>query len=233
MGLQNSRLQPELFDEVNSKKASIRYALQNWGKTNFRCFPWREKPTPYSVLVTEVLLRRTTASAVSKIFHSFMLQFPSIEKLALADRAKLEELLIRVGYNKQRARILTEMAKFICYNYNCQIPNDKEKLLNIPHVGNYTANAIISLGYGVPSAMVDSNVSRIIRRLFLDQLTEEATLNIVQGVADILASEDENPRYNLTLLDFGALICTYGIPRCTLCPLNPLCDYYAKGKPRK
>lgn len=231
--MQNFGLEQKLFDEVRSKKANIRSALQKWAEASFRCFPWRERPTPYSVLVTEVLLRRTTATAVSNIFHAFMAQYPSIEKLAIADRVNLEKLLVRIGYNKQRANILIEIARFIVNKYNCQIPDDKEKLLRIPHVGNYTANAIISLGYSTPSAMVDSNVIRILRRLFLSHLTEQAPLKTIQKVADLLAPEEGNQRYNLTLLDFGALICTYGVPRCTICPLNSACDYFMKGNQKR
>ncbi len=225
-------MESALSTAVCSKRERIRDLLKEWAKVNLRCFPWREKPTPYSILIAEVLLRRTTASAVSKIFQIFMSQYPSIEKLAVADKTSLEQLLRRIGYNRQRASALIEMAKFIVNEYNGQIPNDKERLLNVPHVGNYTASAIISLGYGIPSAMVDSNVSRIIKRLFLCYISG-LPFRVIQEVAEMLAPKGGNQMYNLALLDFGALICTYGIPRCTVCPLSSICDYYAKGNPRR
>lgn len=231
--MQNLDPEGELLVAVNLRTIQIRNSLLGWAETNFRYFPWRESPTPYSVLVTEVLLRRTTASAVSKIFHAFMLQYPNIERLAEADRGKLEELLLKVGYNKQRADILIEMARFVLDQYNCKIPDDKEELLKIPHVGDYTANAILSLGYGIPTAMVDSNVSRIIRRLFISHLPEKVSFNIIQRVANIIAPKEGNQRYNLALLDFGGLICTYGIPKCTICSISQVCDYFSKGNPRR
>lgn len=231
--MQNPNSENALLRTVNVRTTQIRSCLLVWAETHFRCFPWREAPTPYSVLVAETLLRRTTASAVSKLFNAFILQYPDIQKLAEADRDKLEKLLLKVGYNKQRARILIEIAQFAVNHYNCQIPGDKKMLLKIPHVGDYTANAIMSLGYGIPSAMVDSNVSRIIKRVFKSQLPEKVSLKTIQTVADMLAPQEGNQRYNLTLLDFGALICTYGIPKCTICPLNQICDYFLEGKPRR
>jgi A/G-specific adenine glycosylase len=227
--MQSPKANSNLVEIVNTRGAQLRSCLQVWAATYFRQFPWRETPNPYSVLIAETLLRRTTASAVSKLFTSFISQYPNIQRLAEADRSKLEELLLKIGYNKQRARILIEIAQFVVSHYDGQIPADKKLLLKIPHVGDYTANAIMSLGCGIPSAMVDSNVSRILQRLFKGHFCEKVSLETIQMVADMLAPQEGNQKYNLTLLDFGALVCTYGVPRCSICPLREICDYSLEG----
>lgn len=231
--MQDSEPEAMFFDVVGQRTTKIRNGLLGWAKNNFRSFPWRQKRNPYSVLVAEILLRRTTASAVSKIFETFMSQYPDIEAIEKADKVSLEKLLLKIGYNKQRANILKGIAKYVIDHYNRQIPQNRKELLEIPHVGDYTANAILSLGYGVPTAMVDSNVIRIINRLFMKHMPKKSSLVIIQKIANMLATEEDNQLYNLALLDFGALICTYGTPKCKICPFTKICDYYLEGNPSR
>lgn len=117
------------------------------------------------------------------------------------------------------------IASYLMTEYAGQIPHSEEELLGIPYVGNYTANAVLSFGYGIPTAIVDSNVERIIKRVFLGHLKARG-LGVVQAVANILAPSEDNQLYNYALLDLGAIVCRYGLPRCRLCPINKWCDYY-------
>lgn len=224
-------LEDSLIRDVNSRKISIQKSLLKWGKQHHRYFPWREKRTPYSVLVSEILLKRTTASAAKRIYEEFMSSYPNLEALARADREELEKLLQTIGYHKRRTNILIEIANYILNNFNGQIPQSKKELLEIPFVGPYTASAILSLGYEVPSAMVDSNVERIIKRLFFKHLSKKKSFRIVQAIADMLAPAKNNQNYNFALLDLGATICRYGLPKCKVCPINKFCDYYLMGNP--
>jgi len=226
-------LEASLIREVESRKIPIQKALIKWGEQHYRHFSWREKRTPYSVLVSEILLKRTTASAAKRMYEEFMFSYPDLETLAKADREKLEKLLETIGYHKRRTNILIEVANYILSRFNGKIPKSKKGLLEIPFVGPYTSSAILSLGYGIPSAMVDSNVERIIKRLFLKHLSKKKSFRIVQAIADMLAPEENNQDYNFALLDFGALVCRYGIPKCKVCPANKFCDYYLSGKPFK
>ena len=226
-------LETSLIRDVESRKTSIQKGLIKWGEQHYRHFSWREKRTPYSVLVSEILLKRTTASAAKRIYQEFMSSYPNLEALAKADRGKLENLLLKIGYHKRRTNILIEIANYILSKYNGQIPKSKKNLLEIPYVGHYTASAILSLGYGIPSAMVDSNVERIIKRLFLKHLSKKKSFRIVQEIANVLAPVENNQNYNFALLDFGALVCRYGIPKCKVCPINKFCDYYLLGNPFK
>ena len=223
-------LEDSLIKDVELRKSSIQKDIIKWGAQHFRRFSWREKRTPYSVLVSEILLKRTTASAVKNMYEEFMSLYPNIRELAKADEKELEKLLLKIGYHKRRTKILIEIANNILNKYNGQIPKSKKELLEIPYVGHYTAGAILSLGYGIPSAMVDSNVERIIKRLFLKHLSTKKSFRIVQEIADMLAPKENNENYNFALLDFGALVCRYGIPKCRACPVNKFCDYYRSGK---
>jgi A/G-specific adenine glycosylase len=220
-------LQSVLVKGIEERRGNIIRVLIEWGKQNYRHFPWRTSRSPYSVLISELLLKRTTASAANRIFAEFMALYPNTQKLSQANSKDLEELLLRIGYHRQRARILVEMATFLLRTHNGRIPRMKEKLLEIPYVGDYTANAILCLGYGIPAAMVDSNVQRIITRLFQKHFSKKPPLRIVQRIADMLCPTQDCQSYNYALLDLGALVCRYGLPKCRVCPINTQCDYVA------
>jgi A/G-specific adenine glycosylase len=221
----------ELLREVNSRKRSIRKHLLRWANSNLRTFPWRQHVSAYRVLVAEVLLKRTTSTAVERLFTSFIQEYPDVNALSKAEKGNLEEKLKTLGYHKKRAEIFIEMANCIVKKHSGKIPEMREELLNIPHIGDYTANAILSLAYGIPSAMVDCNIIRIIKRLFLNHLQERTRQKTIQKIADLLSPKKDNNRYNYALLDHGALVCRSGIPRCKICPINEFCDYYLSDKP--
>lgn len=223
-------LEESLLKNIELRKTHLGNSLVNWGVENYRTFPWRENRTPYSVLVSEILLKRTTASAAKRVFQEFMLTYPNVETLSTAKKEDLRNLLKKIGYHKRRAVILLEIANFVLDRFKGKIPCSKEDLREIPNVGQYTAGAILSFGYEIPSAMVDSNIERIIRRLFFKSLREKS-FRTVQQVAEQLAPEISNQNYNYALLDFGALVCTYGLPKCGICPITEFCDYYLAGNP--
>jgi A/G-specific adenine glycosylase len=220
-----------LIQTVRARKPVIQRYLVKWGKEHFRHFPWREHRTAYSILIAEVLLKRTTASAVKNVFKDFMSLYQNLTKIAQADCKKLEDFLSKLGYHKLRAKILIEIADYIIKEYSGEIPRTKEELLNVPYIGDYTANAILSLAYGIPSAMVDCNIIRILTRVFLKHLPEKPSQKIIQKVADLLSPIKDNQCYNYALLDLGALVCRSGIPKCKLCPINGFCDYYLSDNP--
>lgn len=224
MKMKTFRMTKQFMDEIKRRQNYFRGAILKWASMNLREFPWRRDRTPYKVLVAEIILRRTTSKAALKVYEGFLQKWPDIISLSKANPTELEEFLKAVGYHKQRAAILIEMAKYIMENYGGRIPAHKEDLLRIPHVGFYTASAILSLGYGVRAAMVDSNVQRILKRYFQKYLPERLSTKLIQEIADFLVPEENHEIYNLALLDLGALICRYNKPRCDRCPLQSTCD---------
>jgi len=214
----------DVIKKVMNRRNKIIKRLLEWGDKNYRPYSWRNNRTPYSVLISEILLKRTTATAAAEIYDKFLASYPNLQALANAQKQDLERMLVRIGYHKRRAQILLEVARYLLEKHKGQIPAKKEELLKVPHIGPYTANAILSLGYGIPAAMVDSNVQRIISRLFSTTLTNKSP-NAVQAVADLLAPKKDNVKYNYALLDLGALVCRYDLPKCSKCPLQDICDY--------
>ncbi|MGB9615259.1 MAG: hypothetical protein ACPL3B_07140, partial [Fervidobacterium sp.] len=217
-------MNPELWKEVEIRRGKISQAVLDWGLKNVRDFPWRKDRTPYKVLVAEIILRRTTAKAACKIYEAFIKRYPNIHALSNSDVKELEGILLAVGYHKRRALILKDVADFIVSQYKGVIPSTKDDLLKIPHVGQYIAGAILSLGYGIPSAMVDSNVQRVIGRLFSKKLPAKKRSQSINVIAEVVLPKERHELFNFAMLDLGALICRYNKTLCQKCPLTAVCD---------
>jgi A/G-specific adenine glycosylase len=213
----------ELEKEVRDRRAELVSSLARWAAENMRDFPWRSGRSPYKVLVAEVVLRRTTATAAARVYDKLIERYPDVRALSQANTNDLEGLLLAVGYYKKRALILKEAAALVVAEHGGEIPDGREELLRIPHVGPYTAGAIQCLGFGIPSAMVDSNVLRIISRLFCNFLPNKAYQTVLE-VAEALIPREGCDVFNLAMLDLGALVCRYDRPRHGLCPLVSVCD---------
>jgi len=229
--LRSIEITESLAQQIESRKRQIQKRILKWARTNLRTFSWRHEVSPYRILVAEVLLKRTTSTQVEKSFQKFIEKYPNINTLARARDTELRKILTPLGYYKKRAQIFIEIANYIAKEHHGEIPKTKEELLKIPHIGDYTANAILSLAYDVPSAMVDCNIIRIETRAFLKHLPQKHSQRTIQKVADLLSPVKDNQCHNYALLDLGALVCRSGIPRCKECPIKEFCDYYLLGKP--
>ena len=151
----------------------VRHALLEWAADHRRAFPWREKTvSAYEVLVAEVLLKRTTARAAARVFPTFICQFPDIECVRQALLEQLEAALQPVGLYRQRAKGLKELAEYLVVKHKGQVPRGLPDLVKVPHLGPYSARAILSFGHGIPAAIVDSNVQRVLGRLYRQRLGE-------------------------------------------------------------
>jgi A/G-specific adenine glycosylase len=170
------------------------------------------------------LLRRTTAQAVSRIYDNFVESYPSIEHLSKANIAQLENDLKTIGYQKVRARLIKEVATELFSTYR-GIPDSLEKLLSVKHIGLYTAAAIISLGYGKPLPMIDTNVIRILSRVYGSEITQKQAFDLLK-----VCIPSNFKEFNLGLLDFGALVCRYKNPLCNICPVRGICAYPVQTK---
>ena len=204
----------------------VRRAILGWAAGHLREFPWRDADTSvYEVLIAEVLLKRTTARAAARAFTGFVVQFPDFESIGAALTEEIEEALTPVGLYRQRAKGLKEMAGYLMKEHSGQVPDNLPDLLRVPHVGPYSAGAVLSFGHGRPAAIVDSNVQRVLGRLYKRQLGEAPSLSATQALADLLLDPEAHQAFNWALLDLGATVCRYDIPRCQSCPLSSLCDY--------
>jgi A/G-specific adenine glycosylase len=198
--------------------------IEEWSKVsgNYRRFPWREDPDPYRVLVAELLLRRTTAAAVSRVYNDFLRTFPNLESLVGSDTKEIESKLKTLGYQKLRATIFKEVASAMILNFD-GIPASLEELQSVKNIGLYTSAAIVCLGYCKPMPMVDTNITRVLSRIIAKKISQRSAFEILVKVLP-----EDFKRFNLSMLDFSALICRYGTPSCYMCPIANKCSYEPK-----
>ena len=142
--------------------------LLPWYRAHARRLPWRDSPTPYAVLVSEIMLQQTRVEAALPYFKRFMAELPDFEALAGADEAQLLKLWQGLGYYS-RARNLQKAAQLVVQRHGGQLPADLRALRALPGVGDYTAGAVASIAFGLPAAAVDGNVLRVFARLLCSE----------------------------------------------------------------
>jgi A/G-specific adenine glycosylase len=178
-------------------------------------YPWRIRPTPYRVLVSEVMLQQTQAPRVVASYRAFMKRFPSVRALANASPSEVIREWSGLGYNR-RAVALSRAARAVVAGHGGRIPSDQAALQRLPGIGPYTAAAVASLGHGRAVPMVETNVRRVLGRM------ERLTDSDVDAVAERWLDRDRPADWNQALMDLGRDVCRPR-PRCDACPLHAWC----------
>jgi A/G-specific adenine glycosylase len=211
--------------EVRDRKKAFAKAVIRWGEKNLRAFPWRDDTSPFKVFIAEILLKRTTSTAVKRVYPQFLNRFPDISSLAAAKLGDIEEVLKPIGLYKQRSIGLKEAVEYITAHYGSRLPSTYEDLLKIPYVGSYTAGAIASFGFGKPVPILDSNVRRVVKRAFKDVIGDKASdRDMIEVLKDII-SKEKPKLFNWSLIDIGSQVCSYRSMKCDGCPLERICCY--------
>jgi A/G-specific adenine glycosylase len=179
-------------------------------------YPWRIRPTPYRVLVSEVMLQQTQAPRVVAPYRAFTKRFPSVRALAAASPSEVIREWSGLGYNR-RAVALSRTARAIIAEHGGRIPSDPAALQRLPGIGPYTAAAVASLGHGRAVPTVETNVRRVLARM------ERAQDGDVSGVAERWLDGDRPADWNQALMDLGREVCRPGRPLCDACPLHVWC----------
>jgi A/G-specific adenine glycosylase len=199
----------------------------SWFKKNGRQFPWRyEGISPFKCMVTEMLLRQTRAEGVAKLWSNFFNRYVNALSLAQADKGRLTKEITILGFGNQRAEALKHASNYLVQHYDGEVPDSLEELLDIPHIGNYAARAILCFAFNRPVEIVDVNILRFFARYYGIKVKPDIRRN--PGVWDF--AREALPRgrkraqqHNYGLLDFTAEICKSGRPRCEVCPLSDSC----------
>ena len=190
-----------------------------------RKFPWRFDTDPYRVLLSEMLLQRTTGSHAAKVYATVIAEYPNVAALASADERLLATGLAPLGLNK-RASWIVRAAQHIVKHRDGAVPRAADDLLWIPFVGPYTAAAVRCFAFGEPEATIDVNVARVVIRLFGLQPTGMRlhTLREVHTVANRVLAERPQAavHLNYAMIDVGGVRCRRR-PRCNGCELRQLC----------
>lgn len=211
--------------ELKKRKRVFANAIIRWGQARLRDFPWRDDTSPFKVFIAEILLKRTTSTAAKRVYTEFLSKYPDVAFLAAAKVDDIEEVLKPIGLYKQRSVGLKEAAEYILTNYKGQLPSTYEDLLKVPHVGAYTAGAVASFGFGKPVPILDSNVRRVVKRVFEDVIGDKPSDKEILEILRDVIPKGKPKLFNWSLIDIGSQICSYRFLKCDECPLTQICYY--------
>ncbi|HEV2079486.1 MAG TPA: A/G-specific adenine glycosylase [Allosphingosinicella sp.] len=210
-------------------------ALLRWYVVDKRSLPWRaegvERPDPYRVWLSEIMLQQTTVAAVRPYFQKFTSRWPDVQALAAADEAEVMAAWAGLGYYA-RARNLIACARAVSSSGGA-FPDSEEELLKLPGIGRYTAAAIAAIAFGRKAVVVDSNVERVVARLFAVEQPLPGARSRIYELAASITPEKRSGDFAQAMMDLGATVCTPRDPKCGMCPLEGTCAARAGGDPAR
>ena len=193
--------------------------------------PWQRSRDPYAVWVSEIMLQQTQVATVIAYYQRFLAAFPDVSALARAELDQVLTLWSGLGYYA-RARSLHAAARLLVERYDGEFPRDPQAISGLPGIGRSTAAAIAALAYGVPAAILDGNVKRVLCRVFGiggDPIAA-STLRTLWTLAERLVPAREVATYTQGVMDLGATICLRRAPKCGVCPLRSDCVAARDGR---
>jgi A/G-specific adenine glycosylase len=217
---------PRITDEEAQRFSR---GIRRWFARNARDLPWRRTRDSYSILVSELMLQQTQVSRVVDYYAAFLDRFPTLAHVARAKPAKVMEAWEGLGYYA-RARNLHKLAVEVSdrgRDPTARLPEHPAQLQKLPGIGAYTAGAVASFAYERRAPLVDTNVARVLERVFAPGTKVKTT----GGSKRIWAiAERVLPRtgkvgwaHNQALMELGALVCTARVRHCSICPINQQC----------
>ena len=207
-----------------------------WYARHARDLPWRGPgATPWSVLVSEIMLQQTPVARVLPEYLSWIARWPTAPSLAAEPAGEAIRQWGRLGYPRRALR-LHETATILTARHGGQVPADVDALLALPGIGSYTAAAVASFAFGQRHAVLDTNVRRVLARLVTGQPGPAASPSVAERrLAESLLPAEASvaARWSVAVMELGALVCTAAGPRCGTCPVARDCAWLAAGRPRR
>ena len=201
-------------------------ALLPWYREHKRDLPWRHTKEPYHIWVSEIMLQQTRVEAVKGYYARFLDRLPDIAALASCDDDELHKLWEGLGYYS-RVRNLKKAAQVILERHGGVFPRDHAAVLALPGIGDYTAGAICSIAFSLPTPAVDGNVLRVLARLRADEEAIDLP-QVKKRVREELAAvypTDCPGEFTQALMELGATVCVpNGEPKCDICPCREICQ---------
>ena len=222
-----------------AKRTRFGRQLRAWYRAGARDLPWRRTRDPYHVLVSELMLQQTQVSRVVPRYSAFLERFPTLESVAAARPRRVTEAWSGLGYYV-RARNLHRLARAVVRRgAPATLPADPGALLDLPGIGAYTAGAVASFAYERRVPLVDTNVARVLRRVFAPGADPKSSAGVrrLWAIAAALLPRTGRATYthNQALMELGALVCTARVRHCDRCPVRSVCATYAierrRGRP--
>ena len=202
----------------------FRRRLLDWYRRNGRDLPWRATRDPYRILVSEVMLQQTQVDRVLPKYHEWLEKYPTLEALAAAPEDDVNQTWRPLGYNI-RPRRLHAIARESVARYSGELPGDEATLRSFKGIGAYTAGAVLSFAFGQRAAILDTNVARVLFRVFVgagDPKSHAMRRHLWEVSRTVLPMRHVFD-FNQALMDFGATLCTARRPQCSACPLRAGC----------
>ena len=218
---------PKRRKNTIEKRDEFRRRLLAWYAEYGRDLPWRKTDNPYHVLVSEIMLQQTQVDRVIPKYHEFLEKYPDVEQLADAPTEEVKETWKPLGYNIRPVR-LQMIAREVQAEYGGAIPDTPEELQKLKGIGKYTAGAVSCFGYNKAVPLVDTNVDRVLQRVFFGKNASESSKEETQvwELAAELVPQENAYDYNQALMDFGATLCMARKPLCLVCPMKEICAAY-------
>jgi A/G-specific adenine glycosylase len=211
-------------DRAAPEHAAVRAALLDWYARQGRDLPWRRTSDPYHILVAEFMLQQTQVDRVIPKYHAFLAAYPTLRALADAPTADVIRAWSGLGYNR-RAVNLQSVARQVVAEHGGVIPDDPAMLERLNGIGRYTAGAIACFGYRRDVAFLDTNIRRVLHRVYHGPEAPEprASERELWALADEALPPGRGYDWGQALMDLGAMVCTATRPLCPACPLVDLC----------
>ena len=202
----------------------FRRRLLDWYRRHGRDLPWRQTRDPYRVLVSEIMLQQTQVDRVLPKYHEWLDRYPTFQALALAPEADAVRTWYPLGYNI-RPRRLHAIARESVERFGGTLPEDEATLRSFKGVGAYTAGAVRSFAFGQRAAILDTNVARVLFRVFVKRgdARSHAAKKRLWAISESVLPHKHVYDFNQALMDFGATVCTARAPKCQDCPMASRC----------
>src|SRR5687768_11987653 len=211
----------------SAERRRFRTNLLEWYRRNGRDLPWRNTTDPYHVLVSEVMLQQTQVDRVVPKYHEWLGKYPTLEALAAARPADVRRTWRPLGYNIRPKR-LQAIARESVASYGGRLPGDAETLGAFKGIGEYTLGAVLSFGFRKRAAILDTNVARVLYRVFVGEgdLKSHRMKKQLWAISRTVLPQRDFYDFNQALMDFGATVCTARKPACPVCPMKRQCIAY-------
>ena len=202
----------------------FRQRLLTWYRVHGRDLPWRKTDDPYHILVSEIMLQQTQVDRVLPKYAEWLDKYPSMEVLAAAAEEDVTKTWYPLGYNIRPKR-LQSIARESVAKYGGQLPSDEATLLSFDGIGAYTAGAIRSFAFRERAAILDTNVARVLFRVFVAKgdPKSHAMKRHLWTLSETVMPQRQVFDFNQALMDFGAMICVARNPKCLVCPMAKSC----------
>lgn len=222
------------------------HRLRAWYRRNARDLPWRRTRDPYAILVSELMLQQTQVSRVLDYWARFLTRFPTLEHLAAAPERDVLAQWAGLGYYA-RARNLHKLSRAVVREGagawgqsapepGVLLPAEAEHLRKLPGIGAYTAGAVSTFAFERRAALVDTNVARVLSRVFAPRLNPKRARDLTQlwriAEASLPRTGKATWTHNQALMELGALVCTARVKRCGACPVRRMCRSAESGPVR-